>query len=57
MRRKPQMTAVLVTVCLAGALGVGMPSGSAQDNLIKIDGSSTVFPPSRRSFKSTPRAL
>jgi phosphate transport system substrate-binding protein len=44
MRRKPQMTAVLVTVCLAGALGVGMPSGSAQDNLIKIDGSSTVFP-------------
>ena len=44
MRRKPQMTAVLVTVCLAGALGVGMPLGSAQDNLIKIDGSSTVFP-------------
>jgi phosphate transport system substrate-binding protein len=44
MRRKPQMTAVLMTVCLAGALGVAVPSGYAQDKLIKIDGSSTVFP-------------
>jgi phosphate transport system substrate-binding protein len=44
MRRKPQMTAVLVTVCLAGALGVAVQAGYAQDKLIKIDGSSTVFP-------------
>jgi phosphate transport system substrate-binding protein len=44
MRRKLQMTAVLLTVHLAGALGMVTPSSYAQDTLIKIDGSSTVFP-------------
>jgi phosphate transport system substrate-binding protein len=38
------MTAVLLTACLAGALGMVTPSSYAQDTLIKIDGSSTVFP-------------
>jgi phosphate transport system substrate-binding protein len=38
------MIAALVTVCLAGALGVVVATGYAQDKLIKIDGSSTVFP-------------
>jgi phosphate transport system substrate-binding protein len=44
MHRRLQMTAVLLTACLVGTLGVVMPSGYAQDKLIKIDGSSTVFP-------------
>jgi phosphate transport system substrate-binding protein len=44
MRRTLQMITALVTMCLAGALGVVVPPGYAQDKLIKIDGSSTVFP-------------
>jgi phosphate transport system substrate-binding protein len=44
MRRTLQMITALVTMCLAGTLGVAVPPGYAQDKLIKIDGSSTVFP-------------
>ena len=60
MRRRLQMTAVLLTACLAGTLGVVMPSGYAQDKLIKIDGSGTVFPATEavaEEFQTIPKVL
>lgn len=44
MLKTPPLVAAGVAVLAAGALGIAAPAASAEDRLVKIDGSSTVYP-------------